>query len=387
MKKVLLGSLALCLIVSSCSNNDLLNSQMSGENTPMAQIAIKDTPRLRKARAVAFVGQNPNLFGSNVMIFESYAELDTTLNHIQEMDHKALRAWATENNVQNDILESNIIYNEEWDKAWELWNSKVDRLDTTKFGSIGNLNQTLATQIRIPDTWKPAISLEERAMDSFLSTMRNNYPQYLQEYDSLGEHYIEPLGALGEEVLVNEKNLFLVGDEVHRFYKDGFVLCAMKDYEQIARYETKAEVMDYVTTLQKNQQKAPQVTTVYFDNDKDFTETSGKYRMNISFTIGQIHTIFGTDMRHLDVRIKNYHKTTRGSWLGIACKTKLDLSAETSSTFNKQYTFNVSRNGYILSSHRRYIKTINNPGKYVMLTSYNLNATNQHGLQIKRINQ
>ena len=109
----------------------------------------------------------------------------------------------------------------------------------------------------------------------------------------------------------------------------------MKDYEQIARYETKAEVMDYVTTLQKNQQKAPQVTTVYFDNDKDFTETSGKYRMNISFTIGQIHTIFGTDMRHLDVRIKNYHKTTRGSWLGIACKTKLDLSAETSSTFNK----------------------------------------------------
>lgn len=37
MKKVLLSSLALCLIVSSCSNNDLLNSQMSGENTPTAQ--------------------------------------------------------------------------------------------------------------------------------------------------------------------------------------------------------------------------------------------------------------------------------------------------------------------------------------------------------------
>lgn len=68
-----------------------------------------------------------------------------------------MRTWATENNVQNDILESNIIYRGEWDKAWELWNSKVDRLDTTKFGSIGNLNQTLATQIRIPDTGKPAI--------------------------------------------------------------------------------------------------------------------------------------------------------------------------------------------------------------------------------------
>lgn len=64
MKKVLLSSWALCLIVSSCSNNDLLNSQMSGENTPTAQIAIKDTPRLRKTRAVAFVGQNPNLLAT-----------------------------------------------------------------------------------------------------------------------------------------------------------------------------------------------------------------------------------------------------------------------------------------------------------------------------------
>lgn len=87
MKKVLFSSLALCLIVSSCSNNDLLNSQMSGENTPTAQIAIKDTPRLRKARAAAFVRQNPNLFGNNVMVFESYAELDTTISQIMDMDY------------------------------------------------------------------------------------------------------------------------------------------------------------------------------------------------------------------------------------------------------------------------------------------------------------
>lgn len=373
MKKVLLSSLALCLTVSSCSNNDLLNSQMSGENSPTAQIAIKDTPRLRKARAVAFVGQNPNLFGSNVMIFESYAELDTTLNHIQEMDHKALRAWATENNVQNDILESNIIYNEEWDKAWEVYNATPQDIQISLQS--------------FPGITRPAESIADKVLDSFFDAMQKKYPQYLQEYDTLGEHYIEPLGALGEEALVNEKNLFLVGDEVHRFYKDGFVLCAMKDYEQIAQYNTKAEVMNYVATLQNNQQKAPQVSAAYFDNDKDFTETSGKYRMNISFTVGQIHTIFGTDMRHLDVRIKNYHKNSRGSWIGIACKTKLNLSVETSSTFNKQYTFNVSRNGYILSSHRRYTKTISNPGRYAMLTSYNLNATNQHKLQIKSINQ
>lgn len=386
MKKVLLGSLALCLIVSSCSNNDLLNSQMSGEDTPTAQIAIKDTPRLRKARAAAFVRQNPNLFGNNVMVFESYAELDTTISQIMDMDYKALRTWATENNVQNDILESNIIYSGEWDKAWEFWNSKVDRLDTTKFGSIGNLNQTLATQIRIPDTGKPAISLEERAMDSFLSTMRNNYPQYLQEYDSLGEHYIEPLGALGEEALVNEKNLFLVGDEVHRFYKDGFVLCAMKDYEQIARYETKAEVMDYVTTLQKNQQKAPQVSTIDFENNhQEFVEINGKYKTKVSFDVGQMTTVFGSTKRHLDVRINNYHKTWGGCWLGIACKTSLNLKVETSCTANKQYTFNVNRsNVHILYSHRRYTQAVKNSGRYVIVTSYNLNVTNQHGTNMKR---
>ncbi len=144
MKKVLLSSLALCLTVSSCSNNDLLNSQMSGENTPMAQIAIKDTPRLRKARAVAFVGQNPNLFGSNVMIFESYAELDTTLNHIQEMDHKALRAWATENNVQNDILESTLFTTKSGTKRGRctMRHPKIYRL-------VCSLSQVLHDRLRV----------------------------------------------------------------------------------------------------------------------------------------------------------------------------------------------------------------------------------------------
>lgn len=80
MKKVLFGSLALCLIVSSCSNNDLLNSQMSNEDTPTVQVI--SAPTLRKARAAAFVWQNPNVFGSNVMIFESYEELDTTLSQM-----------------------------------------------------------------------------------------------------------------------------------------------------------------------------------------------------------------------------------------------------------------------------------------------------------------
>ncbi|GEM_PF-2008702 len=385
MKKVLFSSLALCLIVSSCSNNDLLNSQMNSEDTPTAQIAIKDTPMLRKARAAAFVRQNPNLFGSNVMVFESYAELDTTLNRIQEMDYKELRTWTTENNVQNDILESNIIYGQEWDKAWEFWNAKIDRLDTTKFGSIGDLNHTFAPQIRIPDTGKPAISLEERAMDSFLSTMQKNYPQYLQEYDSLGEHYIEPLGALGEETLVNEKNLFLVGDEVHRFYKDGFVLCAMKDYEQIARYETKAEVMDYVATLQKNQQKAPQVSTGVNFSPRNFPVESGKYKMETGFAVGLIHSVWGTDMRFVDIWINNYHKTRKGNWISIPCWTNYNLVAQT--TCNSQYTFNIKHKFFLGRWHCRHYKTVKNTGNNIKITSYDLYVSNQHELGIEKHNQ
>ena len=380
MKKVLFSSLALCLIVSSCRNNDLLNSQMGNEDTPTVQV-IRDTPTLRKARAAAFVRQNPNLFGSNVMIFESYAELDTTISQILEMDYKALRTWATENNVQNDILESNIIYSEEWDKAWdEVFNAKIDRLDSMTFSDAG-----ITSHIRIPDVSVPAIGPAEKAMDKFLDAMQKNYPQFLQEYDSLGEHYIEPLGALGEEALVNEKNLFLVGDEVHRFYKDGFVLCAMKDYEQIARYETKAEVMDYVATLQNNQQKAPQVTTVDLEkNHQEFTRISGKYKTKVSFDVGQFTNIFGYTTRHLDVRINNYHKTCGGYWCGIACKTTLDLKVETSCTANKQYTFNASRNNkHILYAHLQRSHTIKNSGRYVIVTSYNLDLTNQYGINMK----
>lgn len=191
---------------------------------------------------------------------------------------------------------------------------------------------------------------------------------------------------MGEEAVVNEKNLFLVGDEVHRFYKDGEIQCALEDYNQIARYETKAEVMDYVKELQNNQQRAPQVTTIDFaNNHQEFTEINGKYKTKVSFDVGQMTTVFGSTKRHMDVRINNYHKTWGGCWLGIACKTSLNLEVETSCTANKQYTFNINRNNvHILYSHRRYTHAVKNSGRYVIVTSYNLNVTNQHGTNMKR---
>ena len=303
------------------------------------------------------------------MIFESYAELDTTLNHIQEMDHKALCAWATENNVQNDILESNIIYNEEWDKAWEVYNATPQDIQISLQS--------------FPGITRPAESIADKVLGSFFDAMQKKYPQYLQEYDTWGEHYIEPLGALGEEALVNEKNLFLVGDEVHRFYKDGFVLCAMKDYEQIAQYNTKAEVMNYVATLQNNQQKAPQVSIGVNFSPRNFPTESGKYKMETGFAVGLIHSVWGTDMRFVDIWINNYHKTRKGNWISIPCWTNYNLTAQT--ICNSQYTFNIKHNFFLCRWHCRHYKTVKNTGNNITITSYDLNVSNQHELVIKSI--
>ena len=100
MKKLIFSTLALCLLMSSCSNNELLNSQIGDTETPQVQIS-EETPAMRKARAAAFVRQNPAIFGTNVRIFDSYDELDSTLAVLQDMDYKLLCQCTNENNVEN----------------------------------------------------------------------------------------------------------------------------------------------------------------------------------------------------------------------------------------------------------------------------------------------
>lgn len=48
MKKLIFSTLALCLLMSSCSNNELLNSQIGDAETPQVQIS-EETPAMRKA--------------------------------------------------------------------------------------------------------------------------------------------------------------------------------------------------------------------------------------------------------------------------------------------------------------------------------------------------
>lgn len=56
MKKVFLKSLALCLIVSSCNQNDLFNSQMNNEETTTVQVETT-TPTMRKAQTELYCAQ------------------------------------------------------------------------------------------------------------------------------------------------------------------------------------------------------------------------------------------------------------------------------------------------------------------------------------------
>lgn len=373
MKKLIFSTLALCLLMSSCSNNELLNSQIGDAETPQVQIS-EETPAMRKARAAAFVRQNPAIFGTNVRIFDSYDELDSTLAVLQDMDYKELRQWANENNVENEILESNIIYAQEWEKAWELIEAKP-----YPGGSI-NLHAAFP-----PGYGNVFVSPAEKALDQFVKTMQEKYPQYIVEYDSLGEHYIESLGALNEEILTNEKNIFLVDDNVHRFYNDGFVLCALADYSQIAHCNSKAEVKQYVAEMNRTQQKAPQVVeSDDIHTPYTYTQIKGKYKMHTSFAVGLLPWIFGLDLRFMDVCVENYHKNSRGHWIGIACRTKYNLTATTKCSNNQSYTFDIHRKGFLLRWHPRYYHAMKNTGNNVKIVSYDLDVSNQHNVVIKQ---
>lgn len=354
MKRLLFSSLALVLLVS-CSQNNLLNNPLGDETTenilldsenlkPRPQDTVFDIRGVRD-----YVRQEAATYGTNVHIFASYAAFDSAICAVEELDHEGLREWATKHNVQNDIVESNIVYERELDKASKLFNiHPIIPPDTT-------MQRHSATTSTFPEK----MTKEDMATDAFLSTMRNQYPQYLHEYDSLGEHYIEPLGTINEEVFCNEKNLFIIGEELYRFYgKNQLIVCNYRDYNEIAAFNTFEDIEQYIAEQGEGKARIINKSTnkqglIYAGNRE---KIEGRYKTYFEFNIGVHKTIWGLHRRYIRINLRNYYKNNRGSWVMKFYHTNLNARIGTAAFQGPEYTFNISHSIIMKNRQCTHIK-------------------------------
>lgn len=372
MKKnpFLLSALALSLLLSACSQSDLLNSQMEEGTNAIELSASVDSTALRRAQVRATIQQRKDIFGQNVLIFDSYDELDTTLVQLQDMDAAALRKWATANSIKNDILESNIIYDQEWDNALEKYGLKMhDNVMAASLGTNGLINPFV----------KPVENRMDSAIAFFLNTMRTKYPQYLSESDTLGKHYIGTLGALDEMALCNSKQLYIVGDEVHRFYGNTEVICPVSDYSNIANMQTAQQVKQYAAASQSS------TSPIYVLNMAHVKEiqsnNSSKYVASVQIKVTQANAWFGLERRNAYVYVQNF-MLSNGNYMQRYCKTNLDVSMTTSCSNSKSkhvHTFTFDHNCKMKNRTFMHIKYFKRCGFPLTITSYRIKVSNADG--------
>lgn len=348
MKKLIFSTLALCLLMSSCSNN-LLDGQLGDETDEGAVLALTDSALIKAPRLAAqdirkIVSEEPLVYGTNVQVFESYAAFDSTINLIEEMQPAKLKVWAQEHNIESEIVESNVVY----DSVFQ----RIGKQNGLKFDTEGIIIEPTPIAFGKPGYAGMFVKIMEyekaleQTLDDFDIVMHELYPQYIHEFtDSLGNHFIESLGAPNEDIFKNDKNLYVIDSEVHRTYPDGAITCAFSDYKKIARFGTVREINQFINREGGVAMLSAQFKITWHSQYQKRIlsgigyDENAKHAMQASFSIAVSRALFGLDRRSMRVLVTNYSKNKKGNFVMKSWKTNLKASFATTAVGGADHTF------------------------------------------------
>lgn len=390
MKKLIFSTLALCLLMSSCSNN-LLNGQLGDETDEGAVLALTDSALIKAPRLAAqdirkIVSEEPLVYGTNVQVFESYAAFDSTINLIEEMQPAKLKVWAQEHNIENEIIESNVVY----DSVFQ----QIGKQNGLQFDSDGMIIEPKLFIGNTPGRLDKIFAYEkalEQTLDDFDIVMHELYPQYIHEFtDSLGNHFIESLGAPNEDIFKNDKNLYVIDSEVHRTYPDGAITCAFSDYKKIARFGTVREINQFI-----NREGGVAMLSAQFEIKRHSQyqkrilsgigyDKNSKHAMQASFSIAVSKAIFGLDRRSMRVLVTNYSKNKKGNFVMKSWKTNLKASFATTAVGGADHTFTFDHKNCWMRNRQFTHSIYKSSAGDVYITSFNA-LVESSGLQISGV--
>ena len=104
-------STVLSLSLISCSQDNTKSPQQFEEEIASKTITPKRIQnRSSRWDVETLVSENPNIFGTNVLVFDSLPCADTLLDILAESGPNDLRQYYTDFGFYNAIMESNIVY-------------------------------------------------------------------------------------------------------------------------------------------------------------------------------------------------------------------------------------------------------------------------------------
>lgn len=390
MKKLIFSTLALCLLMSSCSNN-LLDGQLGDETDEGAVLALTDSVLIKAPRLAAqdirnIVREEPLVYGNNVQVFESYAAFDSTINLIEEMCPAKLKVWAQEHNIENEIIESNVVY----DSVFQ----QIGKQNGLQFDSEGMIIEPKLSIGNKPGRLDKIVAYEkalEQTLDDFDIVMHELYPQYIHEFtDSLGNHFIESLGIPNEDIFKNDKNLYVIDSEVHRTYPDGAITCAFSDYKKIARFGTVREINQFINREGGVAMLSAQFEITWHSQYQKRIlsgigyDKNSKHAMQASFSIAVSRAIFGLDRRSMRVLVTNYSKNKKGNFVMKSWKTNLKASFATTAVGGADHTFTFDHKNCWMRNRQFTHSIYKSSAGDVYITSFNA-LVESSGLQISGV--
>lgn len=355
----------LCSCKSSCDFNSL------PETIDASLTSVGDDSMNSTVRCVNYVASNPELFGTNAIVFESPEQMFRELEELNEMDYQGLRAWQAEHDFYNPIMNSIIIHD----------SVQTAVLNLMGLNTRSDISEETGENLPIIDE-----TLRNRAFTVYDRVMTNNYSQYVKTVvDSDGSLLLNPLGIMDEHVFSNEMGLYLCGGMVYKDLEDGTFECPYDIYRMYAHCTTLAQVnaihsgnpSDFVKTT-------PNFAGNGRTNYASFDTLNTNYRMKVEFRVIAYGYGF-IEWRQVSMNATNYHKNRSGDFRPFACETKITAHVSTQSNLSNSDWSNTFNTGWCpmkggMTYYRLKAYSRKSSGPY--LTHIDIDAQNCHGVRI-----
>ena len=325
-KKHLLSILVLVLLcVTACQDtleNEPIKKQIES-NTPTfdpSNITLEEIPDYVDAYLYEF----PELFGNNVLVFNTWEELESELESLQQMTYTEHREWLNAHHLNNPVLNSLIIHDSVQIAVWEEFGMNFD-IPFSEDSDFGVVEEYFGDEERQ--------QMEELAFEQYDEIMSNEYAEYVKtEYKEDGSIILSPLGILDERVFCNDNNLFICEGMVIKYFEDGILSCPI-DLYATNNIASIVEIDELIAYIEGHNEQA---RIRLFHRNRPYNETfvsegyydNPKYQTEVNFYLTEYKTIWGFDMACVTMRARNYHRNRDGSYRAVACLTKIEADVE-----------------------------------------------------------
>lgn len=311
-----------------------------------------------------YINNHQELFGTDVLVFNTWQELDNEIEALQHMSYSELRYWLNARGHNNAILSSLIIHDSVQSVVWQDFGIDFD--STTMSQSI--------TENIIDE------SVEDLAFEQYDKIMNSEFAEYVKEdVNQAGAVILSPLGSLDEQVFCNNKNLFICEGIVVKYLSDGILSCPINEYDPTIASAQMVSEIDLPNNTTRRILVSP-----YAPNDYNFSSNSidPKYLTKVNYHISVTGAWFGLERKKTSVCVSNYHRNSDGSYRSVACWTTLHTDmGVTCHADSWDYHIETS---WWMSGRKTYwrVEYIDCGCTFSRFTYITLHTINQHGLEI-----